>query len=90
MALQHRTQFRTVTWREGSRGRLRSRFWARRVQTAWHWQLGAAPGSGVWLLVEWPQDKAEPTKYYLCDLPEALSLKKLVDTARGRWRVEMG
>jgi SRSO17 transposase len=84
----HAKRFRPVTGREGSRGQLTSRFWARRVQTAHDWNQGQAPGPEVWLLVEWPAGEPEPAKYYLCDLPKSTSLRRLVATARGRWRVE--
>jgi SRSO17 transposase len=89
VARQKRKQFRALTWREGAKGPLRSRWWAGRVQTAWHWQEGEEPGSPLWLLIEWPPEEPEPTKYYLCDLPEQLSRKRLVQMARGRWRVEL-
>jgi SRSO17 transposase len=88
LALAHGKRFRKVTWREGSKGKLHSRFWAARVQTAHDWNHGQAPGEEVWLLVEWPVGENEPVKYYLCDLPQDLSLPRLVATARGRWRVE--
>ena len=88
LALAHRKRFRTVTWREGSHGLLTSRFWAQRVESAHDWNHGKAPGKEVWLLVEWPADEPEPVKYYLCDLPKKISLRRLVATARGRWRVE--
>jgi hypothetical protein len=65
-----------------------SRFLGLRVQTAHGYVEGEEPGKRVWLLIEWPKDEPEPVKYYLCDLPENLSLKRLVDIARGRWRVE--
>jgi SRSO17 transposase len=88
LALAHRKRFRTVTWREGSHGLLTSRFWAQRVESAHDWNHGKAPGKEVWLLVEWRADEPEPVKYYLCDLPKKISLRRLVATARGRWRVE--
>lgn len=88
LATAHQKRFRRVTWREGSRGPMSSRFWARRVQPAHGWSNGHPPGKEIWLLVEWPAGEAEPTKYYLCDLPKTLSLKRLVALARGRWRVE--
>ena len=88
LALAHQQRFRTVRWREGSHGPLRSRFWAKRVQVAHGWNHGQAPGKEVWLLVEWPANEPEPVKYYLCDLLENTSLRRLVATARGRWRVE--
>jgi SRSO17 transposase len=88
LALTHQKRFRTVRWREGSQGPLTSRFWAQRVQAAHGWNHGQAPGKEVWLLVEWPAEEPEPIKYYLCDLPKTMSLRQLVGTARGRWRVE--
>jgi len=88
LALVHEKRFRKVTWREGSQGKLASRFWATRVQTAHDWNHGKAPSKEVWLLVEWSAGETEPVKYYLCDLPKNRSLKQLVVTARGRWRVE--
>jgi SRSO17 transposase len=88
LALQKQKRFRKVSWREGSKGKLASRFWATRVQPAHGWSNGRAPGKEVWLLVEWPKEEKEPTKYYLCDLPKSLRLRQVVATARGRWRVE--
>jgi SRSO17 transposase len=89
VAEENRRRFRALTWREGTKGPLQSRWWAGRVQTAGHWQEGEEPGSPLWLLLEWPKEETEPTKYYLCDLPQTLSLKRLVQIARGRWRVEL-
>jgi SRSO17 transposase len=88
LARANEKRFRKVTWREGSRGKLVSRFWATRVNTAHDWNHGQAPGSEVWLVVEWPVGEPEPVKYYLCDLPKSTSLRPLVAAARGRWRVE--
>jgi SRSO17 transposase len=88
LARANEKRFRKVTWREGSRGKLASRFWATRANTAHNWNHGQAPGPEVWLLVEWPVGENEPAKYYLCDLPKDVSLRRLVATARGRWRVE--
>jgi SRSO17 transposase len=88
LAVANQKRFRKVTWREGSQGRLASRFWAKRVESAHDWNHGQAPGKEVWLLVEWPADELEPVKYYLCDLPKSTSWRRLVATARGRWRVE--
>jgi SRSO17 transposase len=88
LALANQKRFRTVRWREGSQGPLTSRFWAQRVQAAHGWNHGQAPGKEVWLLGEWSAEEPEPTKYYLCDLPQTMSLRQLVATARGRWRVE--
>ncbi len=45
----------TVTWREGTRGRMRSRFVALRVQPA-PARFRTAPRPVEWLLSEWPLD----------------------------------
>lgn len=89
VAEENRRRFRTLTGREGAKGPLTSRWWAGRVQTAGHGQEGEEPGSPLGLLIEGPNGETEPTKYYLCQLPEELSRKRLVQIARGRWRVEL-
>jgi SRSO17 transposase len=50
----------------------------------------AADGSlpAVWLLAEWPAEAAEPTDYWLADLPEDTPLPELVRLAKLRWRIE--
>ena len=80
--------WRTVTWREGSRAELTSRFAARRVRPAHRDTLRTEPWPEEWLLVEWPAGEAEPTKYWLSNLPPATALKDLVQAAKGRWVIE--
>jgi SRSO17 transposase len=80
--------FRRVTWREGSRGRMQSRFARLRVRAAPRRPYGEPPRPGEWLLVEWPQGETAPTKYWLSTAPESISLKQLVRRAKLRWRVE--
>jgi SRSO17 transposase len=80
--------FHTISWREGSNGRLTSRFAAVRVRCA-----GSNVGKArllpeQWLLIEWPQTQAEPEKYYLSTLPETAALNDLVVAAHMRWRIE--
>ena len=84
---------RGVTWREGSRGRMHSRFLALRVRPA-NYELRAAAHQTEtelavrWLLVEWPSHAAEPTDYWLSSLPADTDLKTLVRLAKLRWRIE--
>ena len=80
--------FRTVTGREGTKGAMRSRFLALRVQPAHGYVEGKAPGLPIWLLVEWPRQEAAPTKHFLCDLPADCSLRRLVQLTKERSRVE--
>ena len=75
--------FRAVTWREGAQP-LRSRFAAIRVRAA-HLRR---PRAEEWLLIEWPRTAVEPVHYWLSTLPADTSLKALVATAMGRWRIE--
>ncbi len=78
--------WRTVTWREGTADRLRSRFARVRVRVAPI--RGAAGRPEETLLIEWPEGEAEPTKYWLSNLDTNISFRRLVDLAKMRWRIE--
>jgi len=87
-AVRERANYRRVTWREGSRGEQRSYFLALRVRGAnQRQQLHEAP-EPEWLLCEWPEGEAEPTRFWLSTLPASTSRKSLVRRAKQRWRVE--
>lgn len=80
---------RPISWREGDRGPLTSRFIALRVRPANDAQRdddGVLPER--WLLAEWPASKDEPVKYWLSNLPADTPLTRLVALAKLRWRVE--
>ena len=82
-----------LIWRRGSRGLQRGRFLALRVRPAGVIPRRQARQDGGelpvrWLLVEWPQGKTQPAKYWLASLPETTPLVELVRLARLRWRVE--
>jgi SRSO17 transposase len=79
--------WRTVKWREGSTGWLSSRFARVRVSVG-HNKLVPEKLQPEWLLVEWPEGEAEPTKYWLSTLPQNISFRRLVDFAKLRWRIE--
>jgi SRSO17 transposase len=81
---------RTVAWREGSKGTMRSRFLALRVRPA-NVGLRRAHREALplaWLLCQWPEGEAEPTKYWLVNLPAAATLVELVRLGKLRWRIE--
>jgi len=82
------TAWRTVTWREGTRGAMRSRFARLRVRSAHRDEGRTEPRPEEGLLIEWPRGDAEPTKYWLSTLPETTSLADLVRLAKLRWRIE--
>src|SRR5262249_23584650 len=77
-----------VSWREGTTGKLRSRFLALRVRPANkdipRDERGALPLR--WLLCEWPDGAAEPVKYWLSNLPGDVPLERLLRLAKLRWR----
>jgi SRSO17 transposase len=79
--------WRTIRWREGSADWLSSRFARVRVQVG-HNRLIPELAAQEWLLVEWPEGEAEPTKYWLSTLPAKISFRQLVDFAKLRWRIE--
>ena len=87
-AVERAKDFRSVTWREGSKGRLTGRFAAWRVRPAHQLSAGKVPLSPCWLLAEWPDGTEQPAKYFFSNLPAAASLKRLVATAKSRWWVE--
>jgi SRSO17 transposase len=80
--------WRTVTWREGSRAALTSRFAALRVRPAHRDTARSEPWAEEWLLIEWPRGATEPTKYWLSNLPRHTALKDLVQAAKARWVIE--
>src|SRR6266446_6245597 len=82
------TAWRTVTWREGTRGAMRSRFARVRVRPAHRDEQRAAPRPEEWLLIEWPRGEAEPTKYWLSTLPATTPIADLLRLAKLRWRIE--
>jgi len=77
--------WRTITWREGTADRLRSRFARVRVRTAPIRR--AAERAEETLLIEWPEGEAEPSKYWLTTLDKNISFRRLIDIAKMRWRI---
>lgn len=80
--------FRRITWRVGPGGKLASRFAFRRVKVAHDDGTEAADREALWLLLEWPEGDAKPTKFALTSLPRRLSKKEIVRILKERWRTE--
>ena len=80
--------WRRIEWREGTAGRLASRFACVRVRIARNDVKRSKQRPEEWLLIEWPKDESEPTKYWLSTLPENTTLQRLVYFAKLRWRIE--
>jgi SRSO17 transposase len=80
--------WKKVGWRPGTRHQLQSRFAAVRVRPAHRDFERSEPYPELWLLIEWPSEEAEPTKYWLSTLPAKTKLKDLVRLAKHRWIIE--
>lgn len=86
-------KWQTVSWRHGTKGRLKARFAAVRVRTAdgppqrirdkgqQH-----MPGDEAWLVGE--HRSSGEKKYYLCNLPPDTNLRTLAATIKARWICE--
>ena len=83
-----RNAWRTVQWREGTRGTMHSRFAALRVRPAHRDYWRTSPRELEWLLMEWPSTEPEPTKYWLSTIPDDVPVNDLVRLAKMRWRIE--
>lgn len=82
-----RKAYKTVSWREGARGKLSSKFLAYRVRSAAKHAKGRPPSEDQWLLCEWQSCDSDP-RFYFSTLPANLSLTELVRITKLRWRVE--
>jgi SRSO17 transposase len=82
------TAFREITWREGTDRKLQSRFAAVRIRAAHRDYEKAEPHPEEWLLIEWPREEKEPTKYWVSTLAPTTKLKALIKMAKHRWIIE--
>ena len=88
-----KAQWRQVSWRRGTKGRLSARFAALRVRIAdgptqrIH-DMGAQhlPGEDVWVVGE--RRSTGERKYYLSNLPADTPLKQLAGAIKARWVCE--
>ena len=80
--------WRSVRWRAGVAEELCSRFAAVRVRPAQGDARRSEARGEHWLLVEWPHDAAEATKFWLSTLPEETPIADLVHLAKQRWLIE--
>ena len=84
-----KNDFRTVSWREGSKGRMRGRFHVVRIYSAERRTKKTRPVlKPIWLLIEDTGEEKRRFKFFFSNLPETTSLKRLVTLVKLRWRVE--
>lgn len=80
--------FRRVTWRDGTKGKMASRFIFRRVKLAHDDGSEPSTREPVWLVVEWPEGERKPTKFFVTTLRRRMSKKQIVRTIKERWKTE--
>ena len=81
-------KWRTVSWREGTNAELSGRFARVRVRAASRDHQRTERRPEQWLLIEWPANEPEPTKFFLSTEAASTTLAELVATAKIRWRIE--
>ena len=83
--------WRKITWRQGTKGPMCSRFAQVQVWAAHGWKRQEHPERVMeWLLIEWPEGATAPLDYWLAQLRnETVGLRRLVRIARSRWRVAL-
>src|SRR6185437_15680518 len=86
-------KWRTLSWRTGTKGKLKARFAAIRVRTAdgppqriWDKGQQHLPGGEAWLIGE--QRVSGEKKYYLANMPAEADLRSLAATVKARWICE--
>jgi len=80
--------FRKLTWREGTKSKLSSRFCFVRVKVAEDDGLTLADREPLWLIAEWPDGEKAPSKFLLTTLARKMSKKQIVRLCKERWRTE--
>jgi SRSO17 transposase len=75
--------WQTITWRE-ERESFTSRFARLHARPV----AQAEQPDDEWLLIEWPEQEAKPTKYWLSTLPADSGFEALIDAAKLRCRIE--
>jgi SRSO17 transposase len=87
--LAKRVRLRTISWREGTKGKLTGRFGWLRVWPAQGWATGdCVDGKPLWLLIEEQADGK--LKYAFSNLPAGVSCIAAVRLWKSRWPVEQG
>ena len=83
-----RSAFRRVTWRDGTKHRMSSRYCFRRVKIEQDDGQPTSEREPVWLVIEWPDGETAATKFALTTLPRRMSKKQIVRLLRERYRTE--
>lgn len=82
---QRKSAWQEVTWLEGTKSALSSRFVLLDVEVA---EPDLHEPERQRLLIEWPEGKEQPEHYTLVTVTTATSLKQVVRLVKSRWRTE--
>jgi SRSO17 transposase len=83
-----RGAFRRVTWREGTRRKMSSRFLFRRVKVVNTGDLNSKTCKPLWLVIEWADGDREPKHFVLTNLRRRMTKKEIVRIIKERWKTE--
>ncbi len=83
-----KSAWKSVRWRQGTKGAMRSRFARLRVTSAHRDYLRADMRAQEWLLIEWKNGEEKPNKFWLSNTPASASFDDLVNLVTLRWRIE--
>ena len=83
-----RRAYRRITWRQGTKTALASRFCFVRIKTLHNDGFALADREPLWLVAEWPDGEPKPTKLFLTTLPRRMAKKEIVRIIKERWRTE--
>jgi len=80
--------WKSIRWRSGTKGDMRSRFARVRVRAAHRDYWRTEPRPEEWLLIEWPKGERSPTKSWLSNVSAETTITDLVNLVKLRWRIE--
>lgn len=83
-----KSDWRKISWREGTNEPLSGRFARIRVRSAHDRDAATETMPEEWLLIEWPDDEKAPTKFWFSTLDKTVTFAHLVRTTKQRWRIE--
>ena len=83
-----KSDWRKLSWREGTNEPLSGRFARVRVRSAHDRDAATETIAEEWLLIEWPDDEKAPTKFWFSTLDKTVTFAHLVHTTKQRWRIE--
>lgn len=82
------SEWKSIRWRSGTKGDMRSRFARVRVRAAHRDYERSEARPEEWLLIEWPKGESAPTKFWLSNVAVETTITDLVNLVKLRWRIE--